>query len=152
MIRRLSIWGGILALLALPGAALAVDPVYTAGFFDPVAISGADPVGYFDEGRHVKGSEEFAAEWNGATWHFASAANRDAFLADPERYAPQYGGYCAYAVAKGSTASTDPEAWAIVDGKLYLNYSKSIMEKWDADRPGFIRQADRNWPRLLAGS
>ena len=141
-----------LALLAIPTGALAIDPIYSSGFFDSVAISGADPVGYFSQGRHVEGKEEFAAEWNGATWHFASAANRDAFLAEPERYAPQFGGYCAYAVAHGSTASTDPEAWTVKDGKLYLNYNKSIQTKWRADREAFIARADANWPGLLAGS
>lgn len=140
------------ASLALPSAAAAIEPIYQSGIFSSVAVSGADVVGYFSENRHVEGSEEFAAEWNGATWHFASAANRTAFLAEPERYAPQYGGYCAYAVANGSTASTDPEAFTIKDGKLYLNYSQSIMKKWLKDRDHYIVQADENWPGLLAGN
>ncbi len=152
MIRSFMTLALVFGTLAIPTGALAVDPVYTSGFFDPVAISGADPVGYFTLERYVEGKEEFAAEWNGATWHFASAPNRDAFLAEPERYSPQYGGYCAYAVAHGSTASTDPEAWTVKDGKLYLNYSKSIQAKWQADRDGFIARADANWPGLLAGS
>ena len=141
-----------LAIVALPGAAAAVDPVYSAGLLDPVAIARADPVAYFTEGRHVPGDAEFEAEWNGATWSFASAAHRDAFLAEPARYAPQYGGYCAYAVAHGNTVRIDPKAWSVVDGKLYLNYSRSIQEKWQAKRALFIVRADEIWPALLAGS
>jgi len=140
----------VLAVLLLPVGAVALEPIYSAGFFSPVAIAGADPVAYFTEGRFVEGDEVHALEWQGATWHFASAANRDAFRAEPERYAPQYGGYCAYAVAHGDTASIDPEAWAIVDGKLYLNYSRSIQKNWQVDRAAFIERADANWPRLLA--
>jgi hypothetical protein len=86
--------------------------------------------------------------WQGTTWIFASAENRDRFQADPERYAPQYGGYCAYAVSKGHTASIDPKAWTIVDGKLYLNYSKGVKKKWEQDVPGNIVKADKNWPDL----
>lgn len=152
MIRSLARLTMATALLAFPAAASAIDPVYSSGVFSPVAVSGADVVGYFTENRHVKGTDEFTAEWSGATWQFASAANRAAFVAEPDRYAPEYGGYCAYAVAKGSTASTDPEAFTVLDGKLYLNYSPSIMKKWLADRDDFIAQADKNWPGLLAGS
>ena len=139
----------VLALL-VPAGAVALEPIYSAGFFSPVAIAGADPVAYFTEGRHAEGSDAHSTEWRGATWHFSSAANREAFEAEPERYAPQYGGYCAYAVAHGDTASIDPEAWTIVDGKLYLNYSRSIQKKWEADRASFIARADQNWPQLLA--
>ena len=138
------------AAFAAPAGALALEPVYTSGLFDPVAISGADPVGYFTESRYVEGKEAFAAEWNGATWHFASAANRDAFLAEPERYAPQYGGYCAYAVSQGKTAGIDPEAWTIHGDKLYLNYSAKISNKWRQDIDAFIEAGDREWPKLLA--
>ena len=113
------------------------------------AIDGTDPVAYFTEGRPVDGSSEFTHEWNGATWRFASAANRDAFAAEPEKYAPQYGGYCAWAVSQGYTASTDPEAWKIVDGKLYLNYDKNVQANWEKDIPGFISSADANWPKVL---
>ena len=141
-----------LAVLAVPAASAAIDPVYSSGLFDSVAISGADPVAYFTDGRHVPGSADFEAEWNGATWRFASAAHRDAFRSEPERYAPQYGGYCAFAVAHGRTARIDPEAWSVVDGKLYLNYSPSIQATWQAKRAEFISRADERWPGLLAGS
>ena len=113
----------ILTLIAAP--AWAADPVYSDWLGK--AIKGYDPVAYFTEGKPVEGSSDFTAEFDGATWYFASAQNRDAFVADPDKYAPQYGGYCAYAVANGSTAKIDPEAWSVVDGKLYLNYSNPVQ-------------------------
>ena len=88
-------------------------------------------------------------EYDGAVWRFASAENREAFAANPVQYAPQYGGYCAWAVSQGYTASTDPEAWRIVDGKLYLNYSRSVQQKWEQDIPGNITAGDANWPKVL---
>ncbi len=130
-------------------AALAVDPVYTARFSD-VAIRGYDPVAYFEDGKPVEGDDAFSYEWQGAEWHFASQRHRDLFAANPEGYAPQYGGYCAYAVSKGSTASIDPEAWDIYEGKLYLNYSLGIQKKWKQDIPGRIAAADKEWPKILA--
>ncbi|MEM9012657.1 MAG: YHS domain-containing (seleno)protein [Pseudomonadota bacterium] len=128
-------------------SAAAKEEVYQSFF--GTAIDGTDPVAYFTEGRPVEGSSEFSHEWNGATWHFSSAENRDMFIAAPERYAPQYGGYCAWAVAQGYTASTDPDAWTIVDGKLYLNYNESIQARWEADIPRFITAANENWPGVL---
>jgi YHS domain-containing protein len=113
------------------------------------AIRGHDPVAYFDQKGPVKGSKQFSHAWRGATWYFASAENRDKFAAEPERYAPRYGGYCAYAVSQGYTADIDPAAWSIVDGKLYLNYSLRIRERWNKDIPGHIRKADTNWPAVL---
>lgn len=115
-----------------------------------LAIRGYDPVAYFREGRPVPGTEAFSTSWNGATWRFASAANRDAFLADPEAYAPQYGGFCAWAVAaKGKLYATQPSNWSIVEGKLYLNYNDDIQAKWEADIAGFIAEGDRRWPEAL---
>ena len=96
----------------------------------------------------MKGSLEFQQQWTGATWLFADAGNRDLFAADPNKYAPRYGGYCAYAVSEGHTANIDPEAWRIVDGKLYLNYSKGVQKKWERDRESRIQTADKNWPTL----
>lgn len=113
-----------------------------------VAIRGTDPVAYVREGRPVRGRTEFIHAWQGATWHFATAANRDAFAADPARYAPAYGGFCAWAVAEGYTAPIDPAAWKIVEGRLYLNYSRSIQRRWERDIAGNITRADANWPRL----
>jgi hypothetical protein len=97
----------------------------------------------------TKGRRELAHDWNGASWLFASESNRAAFKAAPETYAPQYGGYCAYTVSQGYTANIDPEAWSIVDGRLYLNYSKSVRSKWQQDTAGYIAKANANWPKLL---
>lgn len=116
---------------------------------DGVAVDGTDVVAYFTEGRPVAGKAAFSHDWNGATWWFSSAANRDAFAANPEAYAPQYGGYCAYAVSEGYTASTTPKAWRVEDGKLYLNYSRRVQRIWERDIPGRITRADANWPAVL---
>ncbi|SEW10839.1 YHS domain-containing protein [Cognatiyoonia koreensis] len=116
---------------------------------DGIAVDGTDVVAYFTEGQPVAGLPAHTHDWMGATWQFSSAENRDTFAADPETYAPQYGGFCAYAVANGSTASTVPEAWKIVDGKLYLNFSTGIQRRWEEDIPGYIDSADANWPDVL---
>ena len=131
--------------LATTAIAGKVDPVYQHG---GLAIRGYDAVAYYQQSAPVKGFSQFSYQWRGATWLFASTENRDRFQAEPDRYAPQYGGYCAYAVSKGRTASIDPEAWKIVDGKLYLNYSKGVQRKWEQDVPGNIVKADKNWPDL----
>lgn len=151
MLRRLMLTAPIaLGVLGLPlGAAHAKDaPIYT-GTFSSLAVGGHDPVAYFTEGRPVKGERQFSLRHLGAEWRFASAANRDAFAAAPDKYAPQYGGYCAWAVSQGYTASGDPQFWKVVDGKLYLNYDAAVQKKWEADIPGFITKADRNWPAVL---
>ena len=132
--------------VAVRSASASVDPINKNIF--GTALKGYDAVAYFKERRPVKGLDEFRYEWMGAKWYCASAANRDEFARNPEKYAPQFGGYCAWAVAHGYTASIDPEAWRIVDGKLYLNYSKDVQKKWEADVPGFIRQGNENWPKL----
>lgn len=137
-----------ISLLAPAGAMAADKPVYT-GFFSQVAVSGHDAVAYFTERKPVKGDPRFTFVYQGANWQFSSAANRDAFAADPARYAPQYGGYCAWAVAQGSTASADPALWKIVDGRLYLNYDADVQRKWERDMADHIRKADQNWPSVL---
>ena len=115
-----------------------------------LAIKGYDPVAFHKDGKPVKGSSKYEHQWKDAKWRFASAENRDLFKANPENYAPKYGGYCAWAVAQGSTASVDPKnAWKIVDGKLYLNYNTDIQNKWAKDIPGNIKKADANWPDVL---
>ncbi len=133
---------------ALPGTAFAASEV-NKSLFGGVAIEGTDPVAYFLEGRAMAGSTDFTYDWKDAEWRFASAANRDAFAAAPERYAPRYGGYCAWAVSQGSTAGIDPDAWSIIDGALYLNYSASIQTRWSQDIPGNIAKAEANWPGVL---
>jgi len=143
-----------LAALAV-GAALAAAVAAESGV-EPVnqtrlagrAIHGYDTVAYFEEKGAVRGSTDWTHEWNGATWLFVSAANRDRFAASPERYTPQYGGYCAWAVSRGYTADIDPDAWSIRDGKLYLNYNSQVQERWLAVVDEAIREADRNWPGL----
>ena len=117
-----------------------------------LAIRGADPVAYFTDGEAVMGDSEYETEWEGAVWRFASAENQELFEADPEAYAPQYGGYCAKALSEGNVVSVDPEAWKIVDGKLYLNYSKEVQEQWLGDVPGNIALADEMWPTVLEGA
>lgn len=114
-----------------------------------VAIRGHDPVAYFTVGHPVQGSPAFKAMWQGAEFRFSSAANRDLFIASPARYAPQYGGYCAWAVSQGYTAGVDPNSWRIVGGKLYLNYNRDVQTRWERDVPGHIAAANQNWPRVL---
>ena len=124
------------------------DPIYT-GTFSKAAVGGYDAVAYFTQQQPVKGERQFSLQWMGAEWRFASAENRERFAAAPEKYAPQYGGYCAWAVSQGYTASGDPKHWKLVDGKLYLNYDADVQKKWEQDIPGFIAKADRNWPAVL---
>ena len=138
----------IFACLMCSVPAWAVAPVNTS-LFGSVAIKGYDPVAYFLEGQPVKGSRDFTVTWNEATWQFASASNRDLFAQNPTAYAPQFGGYCAWAVSQGYTAGIDPAAWKIVAGKLYLNYDREVQEKWMKDIPGLIEKAEKNWPLLL---
>ena len=138
----------VLAAAALFAHAAAADK--PAIFADQNgAIRGYDPVAYFTQGAPVKGAKEFRHDWRGATWHFASSANRDRFAADPQQYAPQYGGYCAYGVALGSAPPIDPAAWSIVDGRLYLNFNLPTRATWEKDIPGYVRKADANWPAVL---
>ena len=146
-LRIAAILAALLVFFAVPAQA-AKDQVYKAWLSD-LAVSGYDAVAYFTEGKPVEGSDDFTAEYDGAVWRFSSAENREAFTANPAQYAPQYGGYCAWAVSQGYTASTDPEAWKIVDGKLYLNYSLSVQQKWQKDIPGNITAGDANWPKVL---
>jgi YHS domain-containing protein len=113
-----------------------------------VALKGYDAVAYFAEGKAVKGNKEFQYDWMGAKWLFASAANRDQFAKDPAKYAPQFGGYCAWAVSNNYTYDADPEIWKIVNGKLYLNYNQLARFRWERDIPGRIKLGEQNWPNL----
>ncbi len=110
--------------------------------------SGYDVVAYFTQNKPVKGSPRYQLEWNGGTWYFSSAANKQKFKTNPSKYAPQYGGYCAYAVTNGYKAKVSPNAWTIIDGKLYLNFSKNVRRKWLKDRDNNIQKADQNWSNL----
>ncbi len=127
--------------------ALAREPeVFSEG---GVAIGGTDPVAYFTDGGPVLGSAAHGLNWRGAQWLFASAENRALFEADPERYAPAYGGYCAWAMSEGYLAPTIPEAWTIYEERLYLNANLRIRRRWERDIPGHIARADANWPGVL---
>jgi YHS domain-containing protein len=115
---------------------------------DTVAIKGYDTVAYFAAGKALKGTEHFTFSWHGMTWFFQSRENRDLFTASPEKYAPQYDGWCVWAMTESRKAVTDPEVWTIVDGKLYLNCSPAAYEKWSRDIPGHIKKADEIWRKM----
>jgi len=136
------------AVLANAPALAKEPPIYT-GIVRDVAVGGYDPVAYFTEKRPVVGNSAITLVHEGVTWRFSSAANRDAFKAEPAKYAPQFGGYCAWAVAEGYTAKGDPTIWSITDGKLYLNYNASVQKSWERDVPGNITRAQGNWPKVL---
>ena len=137
-----------LTLLLLATTVLAADPIET-GTFNNNAIYGYDTVAYFTDNKAVKGNKKINYEWRGAQWHFATQAHRDMFVSDPEKYAPQYGGYCAYAVPDGSLVGIDEDAFTIHEGKLYLNYSQSVMDKWRAEMSRYIAEADALYPTLV---
>ena len=154
LLRKRSKWltaiGILIAVsILVPATAMAVDPINSSLLRG--AIKGHDPVAYFTQGGPAKGRGAHSHEWMGATWYFANAENRELFAADPDKYAPQYGGYCAYAVSQGYTAAIDPDAWKIVDDKLYLNFSLKVQKIWEEDIPGYIAKADINWPKILSG-
>ena len=144
---------GALAAAALIGTPLVAitavaEPAVYTGLVKGVAVGGYDAVAYFTQGRAVAGRPEFSLKHKGADWRFASAANLAAFTQAPEKYEPQYGGYCAYAVASGSLAKGDPTQWKIVGDKLYLNYSRSVQQTWEKNPQSFIGKADTAWPKL----
>jgi YHS domain-containing protein len=134
-----------LLLTGFGGIAVGQSPV------DNLAIKGYDTVAYFKDGKALKGNESFIFKWHGMTWYFSTKENRDQFAAGPEKYAPQYDGYCAWAMTEARKAITDPEVWKIVDGKLYLQCSISAFEKWSKDIPGNIKKADENWLKFSGG-
>lgn len=130
-------------------AIAASDPIYT-GFFSNKALEGYDTVAYFTDGKPVEGSKKFKTSYQGADWLFASQEHLDLFKADPEKYAPQYGGYCAWAIgSENQLASGDPEQWTVYNGKLYLNYDASVKAKWLPNKDEFIKSADARWPAIL---
>ena len=133
-------------VLSMTVSALAQkSPVFTTS---DGAIRGYDAVAYFKEGKPVKGDAKFAYTWKDAKWLFSSQKNLDLFKANPDQYAPQYGGYCAYGCSQGHKASIDPQAWTIVNGKLYLNYSQDVKGTWNKDQQGYIQKADKNWATI----
>ena len=139
--------GAIAAAVFAPAAYAQDMPIFfeTGG----AAMAGYDAVSYFNGGTPVQGLPEFSVMWKGAEWHFVSAENRDAFEMNPRAYAPQFGGYCAYAMAQGQLVSTDPNLWQVVDGRLYLTHSPEIELIWNSDAPEYIRMAESFWPAVL---
>jgi YHS domain-containing protein len=144
-----SLLAAVILLCAVPLTVQAASPEIFTGLVQGVAVSGYDAVAYFTDKKPVPGKANITYAWKGATWRFASAQNRDAFKADPEKYAPQYGGYCAYAAAQDATAKGDPQVWSVVDGKLYLNLSASVKQTWEKNMPGYVKAADKNWSEVL---
>ena len=136
------------------GAALAAPPANTLkpGLFggrSDVAILGYDSVAYFTEGKPTMGLDPFVFDYLGAKWKFATQAHLDLFKANPEKYAPQYGGYCAYGVSQDALVTIEPDKFKVIDGKLYLNYDADVQAKWLKDPTGFIKQADMKFQGLL---
>lgn len=150
--RRSFFWLAAAALTAatIEARADAPRPVNTLGSPDGVAIRGYDPVAYFRNGGPRPGKAEFTVRHGGATWRFASAEHKALFEADPEHYLPAYGGFCAYGTSRGYLVKIEPEAWSIVDGRLYLNYDLGVRETWLGRTKTYIARAEGNWPRLTA--
>lgn len=115
-----------------------------------VAIQGYDAVAYHLQQKAVKGSRDLTHVWRGVTWQFESGENRDRFARSPEEFVPEFGGFCAYGVSRGYAVDIDPQAFAIVDGRLYLNYSKRVQATWNQNRAGYIEKARQNWPKVSA--
>lgn len=132
----------LVALVAFGAAAFAGAPASGIA----TAIKGYDPVAYFTKSAPVLGNQAFAAEYEGQRYLFASAVNRDVFMKEPDKYAPQYGGFCAYGATRGYKAAVDPAAFTVREGKLYLNYSAKVQSLWEKDIPGYIKRADEKWP------
>lgn len=138
----------ILASTLSLSQAWAKDKIYKS-FLSSSAVGGYDAVAYFTEGKPVKGKSDFKTSYMGADWLFSSRENLAAFKSNPEKYAPQFGGYCAWAVSQGYTAKGDPNYWSIVNDRLYLNYNAEIQNRWDKNKQNFIAQANKNWPSVL---
>lgn len=138
----------IAACAATPGRVHQTKQVDEINNEHGLALQGYDPVAYFREGGPVMGDAAISYLWHGATYRFSTVENRDAFRADPQRYAPQFGGYCAFAVSRGTTANGDPHQWAIVNDQLFLNNNALAMTLWNQDRPGNIKAGEGNWPLI----
>jgi YHS domain-containing protein len=148
IIRKLIAFVFISSLSLFTSSASAESEIYTK-YFSDLAVSGYDTVAYFTEGKPVKGDSDYSFEYKEATWQFSSQENLALFKTNPEKYAPQYGGYCAWAAADGRTASGDPLQWTIIDAKLYLNYNAAVQQEWLKETAKFIMEADSKWPALL---
>ncbi len=157
MTDRLDVRAPLAVLAIIVSAALTLSSVGAADAKSPintiatpgVAIKGYDPVAYFEQGGPRQGQARYALTHKGVTWRFSSAANKAKFAADPAKYEPAYGGYCAYGVARGYLVKIEPDAWTIIDGKLYLNYDRSVQRRWEKKTAAYIRQANAKFPRLI---
>jgi len=141
----------IAATITMSGITLAADVDQSADIND-VAIQGYDPVAYFTESKPVQGSNRYTATHKNAIYYFSSHKNRDLFVKDKTKYAPAYGGFCAFGVAFERKFTTDPMAWKIVDHRLYLNKSKNVQSKWFKDIPGYIESSESNWPEIKSST
>ena len=130
------------SLIGIYGIAFGMFPL------NKIAIKGYDAVAYYKDGKAVKGNDSYKHRWHDMIWYFSTQENRDLFASRPEKYAPQFDGYCAWAMTEARKAETDPEVWKIVGGKLYLNCSRSAYEKWSRDIRGNIKKADKNWSEI----
>jgi YHS domain-containing protein len=135
--------------ILLPSFAMASESEVYTRYFSNLAVEGYDTVAYFDQNKPVQGQAKYSYKYKGAVWQFSTQENLDKFVATPQEYAPQYGGYCAWQVANGGTAKGDPQYWDLVNGKLYLNYNADVQKKWRLDKPGFIQKANALWPSVL---
>ncbi|MCB0356876.1 MAG: YHS domain-containing protein [Bdellovibrionales bacterium] len=133
----------VLILLSQSNMALAAN--LNLGWFSDVAVDGYDVVSYFTDGKAVKGNKKYSTNYMNAQWLFSSSEHLKEFKKQPQKYLPQYGGYCAYAMAKGEKADIDPKVFSIVSGKLYLNYNIEIGKKWEIDKGKYIEKADTHW-------
>jgi YHS domain-containing protein len=157
VLSKVSLFFIVLSLISMAPvihAAPKINTLEKSGLFGKykdsgIAIRGFDTVAYFTQGKPVKGSADYVVNWSGATWQFASQEHADLFKADPEAYAPQYGGYCAYGVAQDYLVKIEGDQWKIEDGKLYLNYDRKVQSKWIKDIPGYIATANSKFDALL---
>ena len=125
----------------------AVEQIHT-GYFNNKAVDGYDVIAYFEKSKPIEGSSKYTFVYQGADWYFSSQSNLDKFKANPTQYAPQYGGYCAWAMSNGKPAPGNPPFWTIYNDKLYLNYDQNVLDTWRADKDGFIKKADAQWASL----
>ncbi|MDN3581050.1 YHS domain-containing (seleno)protein [Mucilaginibacter flavus] len=135
----------VLALFIIVQAKAQKSEIFAPG---GKAIKGYDPVAFFKESKPVKGADSLSYSWKEATWLFSSRQNLEAFKADPDKYAPQYGGYCAYGLSQGHKAPTQTDTWTVVNDKLYFNYNSKVKELWTKDQPALIKTADEKWPEI----
>jgi YHS domain-containing protein len=140
----------VLAMLTAPG--VRAESAGDVNQIDGIALHGFDPVAYFTQNKAVKGEAEFTAQYKGVTYEFASKEDQATFQANPAKYVPQYGGFCAFAVSKGIKADIDPHAFAINDGKLYVNYSEKALQAYQGDVKGNTQNANHNWPDVAKQS